>query len=171
MVGYFPWVSVTFVADAEMYGMVFRLKSGPTAITSWDPAGPTVTSSELSAANFVPTVSASFGLSCVSPCFNVKWVPFAALKRSSEYFAQLPCSAPRNATGPVSGPRKPICPDVQSATLLALIVGLVLRCTADADAAETPATMSANTSAFFIYMSSLLSTLSSNAFEAGSPDG
>ncbi len=72
---------------------------------------------------------------------------------------------------PVSGPRKPICPDVQAATLLALIVGLVLRCTAEADAAETPATMSANTSAFFIYMSSLLSTPSSNAFEAGSPDG
>ena len=46
-VGYFPCVSVAFVADAEMYGRVFRLNSGPTAITSWDPAGPTVTSKEL----------------------------------------------------------------------------------------------------------------------------
>ncbi len=70
-VGYSPFVSVAFVADAEMYGRPFRLKSGPTAMTSCEPAGPVVTSSDESATNFVPTVSASFGFSCVSPCLSL----------------------------------------------------------------------------------------------------
>src|ERR1041385_7714267 len=98
-VGYLPVVRVAFVAEEEMYDNVFRLNSGPTAITSWLPAGPTVASSEESAANFVPTVSASFGSSCVSPCFSLKFVRFALLKLSSEYLAQLSCSLPRKATG------------------------------------------------------------------------
>ena len=152
--------------------MPFRLKSGPTAMTSCEPAGPTVTSSDVSATNFVPTVSASFGLSCVSPCFSLKFVPFAALKFCRAHFAQLPCSLPRNATGPVSGPRKPIWPEVQAATWLAVTVGdPVLRCTADAEAAATPATTSAKTSAFFIYVPSLSLPRPSNALEAGSPEG
>src|SRR4051812_25883804 len=151
-VGYLPWVNVMFVADEVMYGRPFRLKSGPTAMTSCEPAGPTVTSSDLFAANFVPTVSASFGLSWVSPCRIVKCVPFAALKLSTAYFAHVPCSWPRNATGPVSGPMNPIWPDVHAATRDAAIVGDDPFVTADAAAAVTPATISASTSAFFMLL-------------------
>src|SRR5215211_5651042 len=143
----------TFVADEEIAGKPFRAKSFPTAITSWLPAGPTVARSDLSAVNFVPTVSASFGLSWVSPCLTLKCVPFAALKLSMAYLAHVPCSRPRNATGPVSGPMNPIWPDVHTATRDAATAGddepFV---TADAAAAVTPATISASTSAFFMYV-------------------
>ena len=56
-----------------------RPMAGPTALTSWLPAGPTTATMLPFEMNCWVTVVACAGLSCVSPWTSVIWVLFAAL--------------------------------------------------------------------------------------------
>src|SRR5262249_26896635 len=103
-------------------------------MTSCEPAGPIVASSDLFAAKDAPTLSATFGFSCVSPCMSVKCVPFALSKVASANFAHVTCSWPTTAKGPLSAPRNPIWPESHFATLAGGGVALVV---ADAAAAAS----------------------------------
>src|SRR5215469_37443 len=107
-VGYLPVVSVAFVADPEMNAIPALANSGPTASTSWLPAGPTTPTIELFEVNCCVTVVAWAGLSCVSPWTIVILVLFAALSMDTASSAKCSCSWPSTATGPVSGPSMPI---------------------------------------------------------------
>src|SRR5215469_14383836 len=107
-VGYLPCVSVTFVAEPEMNARPALAISGPTASTSWLPAGPTTaTIFEFDVSCWV-TVVACAGLSWVSPWTSVILVLLAALSIDSASSAKCNCSWPSTATGPVSGPSMPI---------------------------------------------------------------
>src|SRR5215472_11965710 len=85
-----------------------RAISGPTALTSWLPAGPTTaTIDELEVSCWV-TVVAIEGVSCVSPWTIEILVLLARLSMASASCAKCSCSWPSVATGPVSGPSMPI---------------------------------------------------------------
>ena len=106
--GYFPAVRATAVADPVMNGSPARAISGPTASTSWLPAGPaTATIFEFEVNSWV-TVVAWAGFSWVSPCTIEIFVLLAALSWLTASSAKCSCSCPRLATGPVSGPSMPI---------------------------------------------------------------
>src|SRR5215469_7953267 len=107
-VGYLPVVSVAFVADPEMKATPALPNSGPTASTSWLPAGPTTPTIELFDVNCCVTVVAWAGLSWVSPWTIVILVLLAALSMDAASSAKCSCSWPSTATGPVSGPSMPI---------------------------------------------------------------
>ena len=66
-VGRLPSVSVVLVADPETNPRLARVKIGPTASTSWLPAGPTTTRIALLDSICCATVLAWAGSSCVSP--------------------------------------------------------------------------------------------------------
>src|SRR5215472_2814704 len=85
-----------------------RAISGPTALTSWLPAGPTTaTIAEFEVICWV-TVVAIEGVSCVSPWTSEIFVLLAELSMASASSAKCSCSWPSVATGPVSGPSMPI---------------------------------------------------------------
>ena len=106
--GYFPVVRSAAVADPVMNGSPARAISGPTASTSWLPAGPTTaTIFEFEVSCWV-TVVAWAGFSWVSPCTIEIFVLLAALSWLTASCAKCSCSCPSVATGPVSGPSMPI---------------------------------------------------------------
>ncbi len=100
-------VSVGFVAEPEMKAMPARPNSGPTAWTSWLPAGPTTPTIFEFEVNCCVTVVAIDGVSCVSPCTSVMFVPLALLSSATASLAKASCSPPSDAAGPVIGPWKP----------------------------------------------------------------
>src|SRR5262252_8138668 len=81
--------------------------SGPTASTSWLPAGPTTATILEFEVNCWVTVVAWAGLSWVSPWTIVIFVWLTRLSLSAASCAKCSCSCPRTATGPVSGPSMP----------------------------------------------------------------
>ena len=82
-VGYLPLVSVAFVAEPVMNARPARPMSGPTASTSWLPAGPTMaTIFEFEIACCVAVVAWA-GWSWVSSGTSVMFVWFAALSCDS----------------------------------------------------------------------------------------
>ena len=84
-----------------------RPMAGPTASTSWLPAGPTTATMLELEMNCWVTVIACAGLSCVSPWISVIFVLFAALSIATASCAKCSCSLPSGATGPVIGPSNP----------------------------------------------------------------
>src|SRR5690349_24459414 len=106
-VGYLPVVRSAAVADPVMNGMPARAISGPTAATSWLPAGPTTARTFEFEVSCWVTVVAWAGLSWVSPWTIEIFVLLARLSRRTASCAKCSCSWPRNATGPVSGPSMP----------------------------------------------------------------
>ena len=106
-VGYLPVVSAAAVADPVMNGIPALAISGPTASTSWLPAGPTTaTIFEFEVSCWV-TVVAWAGLSWVSPWTIEILVLLARSSLATASCAKCNCSCPRTATGPVSGPSMP----------------------------------------------------------------
>src|SRR5690242_14158325 len=85
-----------------------RAISGPTASTSWLPAGPTTATIFEFEVNCWVTVVAWAGLSWVSPWTIVIFVWLARLSRRTASCAKCSCSCPSTATGPVSGPSMPV---------------------------------------------------------------
>src|SRR5438045_7819445 len=81
---------------------------GPTACTSWLPAGPTTATIFEFEVNCWVTVVACAGFSWVSPWVIEIFVLLARLSLATASCAKCSCSWPRNATGPVSGPSMPI---------------------------------------------------------------
>ena len=108
-VGFLPdVVSVGFVAEPEMNAMPARPNSGPTASTSWLPAGPTTATIFEFEVNCCVTVVACAGISCVSPWTSVMLVPLALLSAATASWANASCSSPSTATWPVIGASMPI---------------------------------------------------------------
>jgi hypothetical protein len=102
-----PEVSAEFVAEPVMNGIPPRPNSGPTAATSWLPAGPTTPRILELETNCWVTVVACAGWSWVSPWTSEMLVWLAALSWEMASCAKCSCSAPSWATGPVIGPSKP----------------------------------------------------------------
>src|SRR5437660_6533564 len=103
-VGFLPSVvSAGSVADPVMNAIPARPKSGPTASTSWLPAGPTAATALEDRTDCVFCV-ASDGVSCVSSCTRLTLVPLAWLSVATASWAKCSCSRPTWATGPVNGP-------------------------------------------------------------------
>src|ERR1700733_10163830 len=84
-----------------------RAISGPTASTSWLPAGPTTARMLWFEVNCWVTTVACAGCNWVSPCTRVILVWLAALSIDTASCAKCNCSSPRLATGPVIGPSNP----------------------------------------------------------------
>src|SRR5215469_1488024 len=84
-----------------------RAISGPTASTSWLPAGPTTATILLFEVNCWVTVVACAGFSWVSPWTSVILVLLRRLSAAMASSAKCNCSCPSTATGPVSGPSMP----------------------------------------------------------------
>ena len=101
-------VSVGFVAEPEMNAMPARPNSGPTAWTSWLPAGPTTATIFEFEVNCWVTVVACAGISWVSPWTSVMFVPLALLSAATASCANASCSSPSTATWPVIGASMPI---------------------------------------------------------------
>src|ERR1700744_1750168 len=103
-VGFLPSVvSAGSVAEPVMNATPARPKSGPTASTSWLPAGPTEATALDEMIAWVFWV-ASDGVSWVSSCAIVTSVPLALLSICTASCAKCSCSRPTCATGPVNGP-------------------------------------------------------------------
>src|SRR3954454_4812206 len=100
---YLPPDRAVAVADGDTYASWARSKTGPTASTSWEPAGPTIAFTALLETSCWATVEAWPGSSWVSPSSRANFVPFSWLNRVTEYFAQLSCSWPIDAASPVIG--------------------------------------------------------------------
>src|ERR1700760_992016 len=96
-------VSAGSVAEPEMNASPARPNSGPTASTSWLPAGPTAATALVAMIDWVFCV-ATDGVSCVSSWARVTSVPFALLSSATANCAKCNCSRPTCATGPVNGP-------------------------------------------------------------------
>src|SRR5580658_828944 len=126
-VGYLPVVSAAAVADPEMNASPARAIRGPTASTSWLPAGPTTATIFVFEVNCWVTVVAIDGVSCVSPWTIEIWVWLAALSIDTASSAKWSCSCPSDATGPVSGPSMPVeATHAVVAALLVLVLALLL---------------------------------------------
>src|ERR1700759_1235803 len=103
-VGFLPSVvSAGRVAEPVMKAIPARPKSGPTASTSWLPAGPTAATALEEMIDWVFWV-ASDGVSWVSSCAIVTSVPLAWLSILTASWAKCSCSRPTGATGPGKGP-------------------------------------------------------------------
>src|ERR1700760_3252539 len=103
-VGFLPSVvSAGSVAEPEMNAIPARPNSGPTASTSWLPAGPTAATALEEMIAWVFWV-ASDGVSWVSSWARVTSVPLASLSSLTASWAKCSCSRPTWATGPVNGP-------------------------------------------------------------------
>src|ERR1700759_517681 len=103
-VGFLPSVvRAGRAAEPVMKAIPARPKSGPTASTSWLPAGPTAATALDEMMAWVFWV-ASDGVSWVSSCAIVTSVPLAWLSILTASCAKCSCSRPTWATGPVNGP-------------------------------------------------------------------
>ncbi len=92
-VGFFPDVVRSgLVAEPVMNAMPARPNSGPTAWTSWLPAGPTTATIFEFEVNCWVTVVAWAGSSWVSPWTRLMVVPLALLSSSTASFANASCS-------------------------------------------------------------------------------
>src|SRR5580704_393933 len=108
-VGFLPEsVSAGLVADPVMNARPARPISGPTAWTSWLPAGPTTPTIFEFEVNCCVTVVACAGFSWVSPWTRVMLVPLALLSSAMASLAKASCSSPSTATWPVIGASMPI---------------------------------------------------------------
>src|ERR1039457_6136829 len=108
-----------------------RPNSGPTASTSWMPAGPTTATILELEMNCWVTVVSWAGCSWVSPWASETLVPLAALSCEIASSAKCNCSAPSIATGPVIGPSKPtetahLPPELPPAAAVELALALAL---------------------------------------------
>src|SRR5215210_8236729 len=104
-VGYLP-LSVSFVsvAEGEMNASFSRVKIGPTASTSWLPAGPSTPRMSSFETTRCAPVDACAGSSCVSTSSSLKSVPLSSLNFSTAYLVKSSCSCPIEAASPVYGP-------------------------------------------------------------------
>src|ERR1700729_1616006 len=103
-VGFLPSVvSAGNVAEPETNAIPALPKIGPTASTSWLPAGP-IDATALEATTDWVFCTASEGVSWVSSWASVTLVWLAALSSATASCAKCSCSRPTCATGPVSGP-------------------------------------------------------------------
>ena len=91
-------VSAGFVAEPVMKPTPARPNSGPTASTSWLPAGPTTATTFEFEMNCCVTVVAWAGISCVSPWTSVMLVPLILLSAATASWAKASCSSPSTAT-------------------------------------------------------------------------
>ena len=95
-VGYLPVVSAAAVADPEMNAMPALAISGPTASTSWLPAGPTTATIFEFEVNCWVTVVACAGLSWVSPWTIEIFVLLARLSFSDRELREVQLLLPEH---------------------------------------------------------------------------
>src|SRR5215217_46729 len=109
------------------------------ACTSWLPAGPTTPRTFAFDLSWTERVEACFASSCVSDSTNLNFVLLSRLNFASAYFANLSCSCPIDAAGPVNGPIMAIEAFEHETSCAACAAGAAGAAAFRADAATTTA--------------------------------